>query len=113
MSRPTRMEQRRLKLQAELEEILGSDRVYFQPPSSIHLSYPCIVYSYDDINIEFADGVEYLERDKYTITVISKDPLPDEILTAIDSMDYTFFDRHYTNDNLHHFSYTRHLLERA
>ena len=35
----------RLNLQDKLEEVLGSKQVYFQPPESLKLKYPCIVYS--------------------------------------------------------------------
>ena len=35
----------RLDLHEELCELLGSRHVYFQPPESIKLIYPCIVYS--------------------------------------------------------------------
>ena len=35
---------RRLELQSELEKILGSRNVYYQPLPSLKLQYPCIVY---------------------------------------------------------------------
>ena len=48
----------RLELQTLLEEILGSRNVYFQPPESVKMNYPAIVYSLDDIENSFAnDGV--------------------------------------------------------
>lgn len=105
-------ESRRLQLQSALESILGSDCVYFQPPASISMEYPCIVYSLADEYTLHANDAEYLTRDKYTITLITKDPLPDSIMTEISDMPYTRFDRHYVGDNLHHFSYTIESFER-
>ena len=106
------LETRRLKLQTELEEILGSRNVYFQPPSSISLSYPCIIYTYDDYYKTYADGLSYKSTDKYSIILITKDPLPEELLDRLNSMDYTIFDRHYSSDNLHHFAFSRRVIER-
>lgn len=108
MSRETR----RLVLQDRLIEILGSENVYFQPPASIQLAYPCIIYSFDDENTLYANNEKYMDRDKYTIQLITKDPLPDELMTAIKSIPYTRFDRHYVADNLHHFTYTTESFER-
>ena len=38
---------RRLKLQTLLESIKGVSKVYFQPPETVKMSYPCIVYLLD------------------------------------------------------------------
>lgn len=105
------LETRRIKLQGRLEEILGNNNVYFQPPSSISLKYPCIIYSYEDLNRPHAGNKAYLDRDRYSVILVTKDPLPEAILTLLDDMPYTSFDRHYASDNLHHFAYTTHLLE--
>ena len=48
----------RLELQTKFENILGSRNVYFQPPSSVQMRYPAIVYSRKNIEIRNAnDGV--------------------------------------------------------
>ena len=49
----------RLNLQTTLETILGSRNVYFQPPESVKLKYPAIVYSRNDIMNQFADDGVY------------------------------------------------------
>ena len=36
---------RRLELQEKLEQLVGNSNVYFQPPASVMLSYPCVIYS--------------------------------------------------------------------
>ena len=37
----------RLELQDLLETVLGSQYVYFQPPATLRMRYPCIVYARD------------------------------------------------------------------
>lgn len=91
----------RLELQSELERILGSGNVYFQPPEGYKLSYPCILYEKSSVRSIYADDVTYLKHPTFTVTVIDRDPdsdIPDRLL----SLRGAKFDRHFTNDNLHH-----------
>ena len=95
----------RLELQAILEEILGSENVYFQPPASLRMKYPCIVYERSDIAPIKADNVNYLKRKRYLVTVIDKDPdsvIPDKLI----DLEYCNFDRHFVSNNLNHDVYT-------
>ena len=64
----------RLRLHEELVNILGSRYVYFQPPESIKLNYPCIIYERYDISNTFADDDVYLDPRQYRITVVDKNP---------------------------------------
>ena len=65
----------RLNLQTELETILGSRNVYYQPPESVKMKYPAIVYSRKNIDNIFADDTVYTQNHSYELTVI--DPNPD------------------------------------
>ena len=62
----------RLELQEKLETLLGSENVYFQPPESIKLKYPCIVYSLDPVYTENADNKKYIVINRYHIKHIYK-----------------------------------------
>ena len=106
MSRRTR----RQTLQAKLQELCP--HVYFQPPASISMSYPCFVFSYQDDTKFHADDKPYFVFDRYSITYITKEAYPTDVLDALDAIRYCDFDRHYTSDNLHHFSYRIVLSER-
>ena len=64
----------RLDLQALLEDLLGSRNVYYQPPESVKMNYPAIVYALEDIENTFADDGVYLSNRKYLVTVIDKNP---------------------------------------
>lgn len=91
----------RLDLQAVFEKILGSRNVYFQPPSTIRMSYPAIVYERSRIDVDHADNQAYFQYSKYTVTVIDPDP-DSEIPGRIAKLPMCSFDRHFTSDNLNH-----------
>ena len=64
----------RLKLQGELEEFLGNKNVYFQPPESAKLKYPCIIYKKITGNTTYADDIPYRFVRPYELTLITQDP---------------------------------------
>ena len=81
----------RLELQTKLEELLGSRNVYYQPPESIKMEYPAIMYSKSDIQSRFANGSAYSLLSSYEIIVIDRkpdNPVIDKLLT----MPYCGFD---------------------
>lgn len=91
----------RVDLQNILESILGSRNVYFQPPESVKLQYPCIVYKRNSGNTDFADNSPYKLRMRYQIIVVDKDP-DSKILDKVANLPMCMYDRHYTADNLNH-----------
>ncbi len=95
----------RLLLHEELVDILGSRNVYFQPPESLKLEYPAIIYSRSDIDNRFADNNVYLQDHRYQIIVVDKDP-DSTIVDAMSKFPTARFDRHYTADNLNHDVFT-------
>lgn len=92
---------RRPTLQTMLEEILGSKNVYFQPPESIRMQYPAIVYSRSSIPNTFADNVVYKQDTSYEVTVIDKDP-DSEIVMKVSKLPMCRHSRHFKSDNLNH-----------
>lgn len=91
----------RLDLQALLVYILGSDNVYFQPPPSIKMLYPCIVYNRDYEATRFAGDKPYSHKKRYQVTVIDRNP--DSIIPAkIAELPMCIFERFYAADNLNH-----------
>lgn len=91
----------RLDLQAELEELLGSRNVYFQPPASVRINYPAIVYTRSDIGNTFADDSVYMQSHFYEVTVIDEDP-DSKIVDAVSKLPTCRFSRHFTSENLNH-----------
>lgn len=91
----------RLQLQSLLETLLGSDKVYFQPPPNLQMEYPCIVYDIDQADTEFADNYPYRYVKRYQVTVMAVDPdsvIPDKVA----ALPLCLFNRNFSADNLHH-----------
>ena len=91
----------RLELQSILTELLGSKQVYFQPPPTVQMAYPCIVYRRDYELSRFADDTPYKHDKRYLVTVIDRNPdsdIPDKIA----ELPKCIFDRFYTADDLNH-----------
>lgn len=95
----------RLKLQAIFEEILGSRNVYFQPPASVSMKYPAIVYSRSEIQNQFAANTVYAQATAYMVTVIDKNP-DSEYVKKVSKLPMCSYDRSYRADNLNHDVFT-------
>lgn len=95
----------RLDLHAKLEEILGSDLVYFQPPETLKMQYPCIVYNRDEGNMRHADNNPYHFEFGYNVTVIDRNP-DSPIVDRMTTLPKCRFDRHFTANNFNHDVFT-------
>lgn len=95
----------RLELHEVLCNILGNRNVYFQPPASVKMCYPAIVYSRKSIDNTYADNSVYKQSDSYELTLIDEDP-DSEYVRKISLLPTCRFDRHYTKDNLNHDTFT-------
>lgn len=99
----------RKELDKKLSEILESldipaDHLYYQPPSDVYMSYPCIRYDLTRPNVRYANNGIYFIANLYDLTVIDEDPdsvIPEALLN---NLHYCSFDRHYESDDLHHFT---------
>lgn len=92
---------RRLQLQNLLMSILGSNNVYFQPPASVRLEYPCIVYTRKNIDQIKADNIDYVRHTQYTVTLIGQNPESD-IVDKILDIPYCRYDRFFASNGLNH-----------
>lgn len=95
----------RPSLQTKFENILGSRNVYFQPPASIKMKYPAIVYSLGSIDKIRANDDVYKLLPAYEVTLIDTNPDTD-FLEKILALQYCSFDRFYRADNLNHWVFT-------
>lgn len=93
------LQEHQAKLQAKLEELLGSKNVYYQAPG--RMSYPAIKYEIDDIENTHANNLTYRVSRRYKVTVI--DRLPDNpVIEKLLKSPMCSYDRHYVSDNLNH-----------
>lgn len=89
----------RLQLQSLLEEI--TPHVYFQPPATLQMQYPCIRYERNGSSVQRAANALYRRAKRYQITVIDRSPdstLPDQV----EELSFSEFDRWFAADNLNH-----------
>ena len=95
----------RADLQAMLESMLGSQNVYYQPPSSVKMKYPAIVYSRKNIENTHADNEVYVQSYSYDITYIDK-KADSRVVFELSKLPKCRFDREYIVDNLYHYTFT-------
>lgn len=99
------IQDRRIQLNQMLVDILGSENVYFQPPATLKMKYPCIVYNLSDIASRFADNIPYFHKRSYSVTVIDRDP-DSPIRDKMTYLKNCSFERGFTSDNLYHYVFT-------
>lgn len=99
------MARTRLELHAFLKEYCNTENVYFQPPPSMMMKYPAIVYHVTQRRKIPANNHTYLKYVTYEVTVIDKNP-ESSIASLIEELPMCTFDRSFTSDNLNHFVYT-------
>lgn len=89
----------RLELSRKFKMIVPN--VYYQPPATLKMTYPCIRYELSRFYSVHADNLRYMKKPRYTVTVIDRDP---DSRIPFDLMEFSLcsFDRYYCADNLHH-----------
>lgn len=95
------MAKTRIDLQKYLEDLLGSKNVYYNPPESIKLRFPAIVYSLSTIENIHAEDESYLQNRSYMVTYISKNP-DDKLIDKLSLLPYVKFNRTYCYNNYYH-----------
>lgn len=96
---------KRVELHGKLKKLIGSSNVYFQPPESVKLSYPCVIYSIGEGNAMHADSVLYNYVNSYELLFIFKSPnvnIIEQVLTTLPMCKMT---RAYVTDNLNHYAF--------
>ena len=78
--------------------------VYFDPPESFKLKYPCIVYSLEGNSETFADDTQYYGMKRYSLNYITQNA-DDPMIDTLDSLRYCRLNRPYTSDGLFHYAY--------
>lgn len=87
-----------------MELLTFCPNVYYQPPESIKLTYPCIVYSEETPYVEPADNIKYKVNRRWQIMVITKDPENTLGWTIFNSLSHCTIGRIFNSNNLHHVS---------
>ena len=93
------------RLQLHNELLSFTANVYYHPPSSIKMKFPCIVYNLSNVNKTSADNMGYKYDKRYSVIYITSVPNDDIIMQLLDRFNQCSFDRHYIADGLHHYSF--------
>lgn len=93
------MENSRLSLHQALTSI--TPNVYYQPPETLKMKYPCIVYALEAMPTKFADNGKYKVNRKYGLVVLDRDP-ESPIIERVLELPMTSMGRPYSADNIWH-----------
>lgn len=94
------MKSRRHELHDKLKTVCNT--VYFQPPRSESMKYPCIRYELAGIPTARADNKVYLNWKRYTVTYITENPDDEVVAQLLELLPHVSFDRQYKSGNLYH-----------
>jgi hypothetical protein len=87
---------------ADLEST-NTGKVYFQPPSSVQLNYPCWVVERSKVYQPKANDKTYLFRPGYKCMYMNCDEPDPEVLEMISRRyERCQYQNHYVVDNVHH-----------
>ena len=98
------MARTRVELDKLLRTTLGSTNVYFDPPESFKLKYPCIVYSLGSHFERKADNKTYNGLKRYSLTYVTRDA-DDPMVDTLEEMEYCHLNRPFVADGLFHYAY--------
>lgn len=93
----------RLQLHEQLVAILGNNNAYFQPPASVHIVYPCVIYNIGNGDVKYANNSVYSYTHSYDVTFIFKKPNTDIIEEVLTAIPMSSLERVYVADNLNHY----------
>lgn len=100
------MARSRLPFQLILEQIVDTGgKVYFQPPATMNMVYPCIRYTLERLDGENADDKTYFTSKAYNVIYISRNPDSD-VPEKLRMLPMCRFIRYYSYENLHHWVFT-------
>lgn len=97
----------RLELHAELLKVVPKEyKAYFQPPATVKMVYPCIVYNKTGKEKKLANDGIYLKVQEYQIMVIEVNPDSNTADTLEEYFQHCSINQYYTVDNLNHTTLT-------
>lgn len=95
------VEKDRLKLHTILSGYI-KDTPQYQPPGTLYLQYPSLVYHVIDIETDYANNEIYSATIVYEVTYISRDVTDNTPFQMIAEIPYTTFSNAYVVDKLNH-----------
>lgn len=97
---------RRQKLHEELKRVTGIKNVYFQPPESIKLKYPCVIYSKQPFRTVRANNTAWINNRPYRVVIVCSDGDNKFAEMLLNGFKYCSYDSRYISNNMYHDSLT-------
>jgi len=88
-----------------LMNVTGATNVYYQPPPTLKMQYPCIIFEKSDEQFKHADNSVFNRMIEYQAKVVYSDP-DCPIIEQMSKVRYCRFDRHYKADGMYHDVYS-------
>lgn len=95
----------RTELQTCLQDLLGSNNVYYQSPEGTKMKYPAIRYSKSNIKATKANNTNYKLTNCYEIIVMDTKP-DNPVINKLLELPYCAYSRNYKADGLNHDVFT-------
>lgn len=92
----------RIELNNKFKSLIRNDNVYFQPPESIKINYPAIIYDLARNESIIADNFSYKITKCYDVTIIFKDPEFNLSQILLENFSNCTHIRRYVSDGLYH-----------
>lgn len=96
----------RQELQVELRTLLPGKNVYFEPPESLKMVYPCVRYRYSNGYTRFAADRPYNFSNRYELVYITDDATDTTHELIAMHFPLCTLDRVFTQNNLRHFVFS-------
>lgn len=87
-----------------LYTIHNTENVYYDPPTSIQMKFPCFRFTMNNTNVTYADNFTYLRKPRWTVTYITRDVEDIEplIKDMFDNFKYLVQETQFKAENLQH-----------
>ena len=92
------------ELRDQLYLVNNTKNVYYNPPSSIKMEFPCFRFELNNVDVKHADNKAYARKKRWAVTYISRNVEDIEIVSEqmFDIFQYCNFDTSFRADNLNH-----------
>lgn len=92
------------QLRDQLYLVNNTKNVYYNPPSSIRMNFPCFRFELNNIDVKHADNKAYARKPRWAVTYISRNLEDIEVVSKqmLDIFPYCNFDTSFRADNLEH-----------
>lgn len=85
---------------------IGDSHIYIDPPENILMEYPCTRVRVQGGRARYSDNSTHIFTPSWELIHISYEPDDEFMINIMRAFSRITFQRHYTADGLHHYSYT-------